>query len=178
MRIYKTYFQWKWLVAYKIKWQVSIKLIAWLDTYFRGKLNAYLHTCTVFLSLAHKDRLILKSVNQHHALLVVKWKAVHCYMKPLVHEQIAWVCWVGYWHTGKIYLLVSITKICPGHLESNASLWPFFLRSMRITVCSSPALDVRGDTEKETQNHTYDRNLQRCSLLSKSLTSHAHWNYG
>ena len=31
-----------------------------------------------------------------------------------------------------------------------------------------------GDTENETQNHTYDRNLQRCSLLSKSLTSHAH----
>ena len=38
----------------------------------------------------------------------------------------------------------------------------------------SPALDVRGDTENETQNYKYDRNLQRCSLLCKSLTSHAH----
>ena len=45
---YETYFQWKWLVAYKIKREVSIKLTTWLDMYFRGKLNAYLHTCTVF----------------------------------------------------------------------------------------------------------------------------------
>ena len=153
--------------------------IAWLDMCFRGKLNAYLHTCTGFCNWPTKIVWFLSLwSNITDALLVVKWKAVHCYMKPLVQEQIAWVCWVGYWYTGKIYLLVSITKICRGYLESNSSLWPFFLRSMRVTVCSSPSLDVRGDTENETQNHTYDRNLQRCSLLSKSLTSHAHWNYG
>ena len=36
------------------------------------------------------------------------------------------------------------TDICSGQLTAKASLWPFFLHSIRVTVCSSP-LDDKGD---------------------------------
>lgn len=68
---------------------------------------------------------------------------------------------LGRIYTGTLSLVENVsvvTDICSGQLDSNTSLWPFFLRSVRVTVWSSPQLDVKGDTG------CFLFNTDKCSL--------------